>query len=297
MNNYTIINLEQGSPAWFEWRSNGITATDMSVLTKDNPFRSEIDIFDEKCNLREHDEKNAAMEHGHKYEIVVRDYLNAVNEDRHFVPLCVEGAKLHYKASLDAFDVLNSVLYEIKCPVSEKILADVVLSNTVPNYWKSQLAWQCSIVHPETAAFAVYDYRTKYILIVPFELPKKEEIERMQDLADDFWCKIQWGARPNSANGLYASLDDPQLISLLEEYDSMFFQEKTIIAKRKELREKILAYGNGNNFSAGCFDIARIDPRDSYDYEKMRADGIDLEKYLKPKSGENMFRITKKRKS
>ena len=56
-----IINLIQGSPEWLELRKNKITGTDSSVLLGSNPFKTRLELWQQKMGLKEQDACNAAM--------------------------------------------------------------------------------------------------------------------------------------------------------------------------------------------------------------------------------------------
>ena len=73
---YTIIDLEQGTPAWLEWRSQGIGASDAPTIMGENPWKRAADLLDEKCGKLKSN-SNAAMVRGSALEPEARRRFEA----------------------------------------------------------------------------------------------------------------------------------------------------------------------------------------------------------------------------
>ena len=111
-----IINLIQGSPEWLELRKNKITGTDSSVLLGSNPFKTRLELWQQKMGLKEQDACNAAMLRGSELEEPARLLLNeALGID--FKPaVCVSEEYSYLMASLDGLSPCGHFMCEIKCP-------------------------------------------------------------------------------------------------------------------------------------------------------------------------------------
>ena len=64
---YKEINLEQGSDAWFNWRNDGIGASDASTIMGENRFKSADKLLHEKI-YRINESQNTAMMEGTRLE-------------------------------------------------------------------------------------------------------------------------------------------------------------------------------------------------------------------------------------
>lgn len=112
-----FIRLAQGSPEWLNWRTTGITASDVSCLFGSNPYKTEWKLWAEKSGLQAEDdiEGNPFVRRGKSYEHLLREH---VVEDRNIgiFPACVEHDSLGFiKASLDGID-RNKRPWEFKLP-------------------------------------------------------------------------------------------------------------------------------------------------------------------------------------
>lgn len=288
--NFKVIEMEQGSQEWHKWRKNGVTATDLSIIEGKNPFTTLLQLWEKKCGFRAEDVLNAAMEHGRTYEPQLRDYLCTLYNTV-FLPLCVEGEKLHYRASLDGYAYHERILAEIKCPISEKILDRIRDTQEVPEYWLPQLNWQASIVRPSKALFAVYDHRVDDVYIVPFFIDPTSW-PPIQRAADEFWTQVKYGTPPKASSRDYIEVEDKKLEALLDEYASLGQVEKEVSTQRKLLRTQIEEFGDGGNFCCSKYKITRILPRPSYDINKMRDAGLPVDNYLKISDSIGWYRIT-----
>ena len=89
---YTLINLEQGTPAWLEWRSQGLGASDAPTIMGENPWKRAAELLDEKCGKLKSN-SNAKMARGSALEPEARRRFEAkvglsrVNGVRHHLTL------------------------------------------------------------------------------------------------------------------------------------------------------------------------------------------------------------------
>lgn len=185
-----IINLQQSSDEWHEWRSAGICASDISSLVGSNPFKTYNDIFKLKSGHCEPTIINDAMRHGMENEHLVRDYMNKTL-DIYLQPFCVEDEeKPYFKASLDGFDIENKILCEMKCPSSVRILNLIMDHGVVPPYWYDQIQWQMMICEPVLSYLTVRDRRTQEFRLLLIKR-NDERIEAMRKVAEKFWRSLQ----------------------------------------------------------------------------------------------------------
>ena len=96
---YTIVEFQQGTKAWHEWRSQGIGASDAPAIMGENPWKSPAQVLREKCGGRSFgpnaamakrlkEEYNAKRYHQPSDEILSSwDYTGAVNDMRFLAEL------------------------------------------------------------------------------------------------------------------------------------------------------------------------------------------------------------------
>ncbi len=77
---YTIVNLQQGTAEWLEWRSNGIGASDAPTIMGDNPWKSAARLLSEKLGAADKFAGNAAMTRGTALEPEAKRQYEAISK-------------------------------------------------------------------------------------------------------------------------------------------------------------------------------------------------------------------------
>lgn len=117
-----VVDLDQRTDEWKQWRKLGVTATDSPVLFGLVPEQNSIELWAEKTGLKEPTDLSdiPAVRWGLEHE----DYARSLWELKHgdiASPLCVESdANPIFRASLDGYTTNGEVL-EIKCPYPDGI--------------------------------------------------------------------------------------------------------------------------------------------------------------------------------
>lgn len=287
-----IISFTDGQSGeeWLSWRKNGIGASDISVLTRSNPYRTPLQLWEIKCGYRSEDEMNAAMAHGVRNEETARRWLND-HYQLNLKPVCVEDPdKPHYRASLDGYDFDEGVLVEIKCPISDAVLDRARTNQAVPSYWLDQVQWQIMLSNPKRAMIAMWDYRHHSCICIDV-YGSSDAVDNMKEKAEDFWHHVQIGKAPDPSKGDYIEIEDDNLHELLIEYKDLADRGKGLSNRKKEVKKQIEEFGDDGNFMAYGFKVQRVTPSPKYDMEQMKLDGIPLDKYLKKEEGIGWYRI------
>lgn len=116
-----VVDLDQRTDEWKQWRKLGVTATDSPVLFGLVPEQTPLS-FGQKTGLKEPTDLSdiPAVRWGLEHE----DYARSLWELKHgdiASPLCVESdANPIFRASLDGYTTNGEVL-EIKCPYPDGI--------------------------------------------------------------------------------------------------------------------------------------------------------------------------------
>ena len=276
-----------GSSEWLEWRKKGIAASDIAVIMGKDPYKTPLQLWDEKCGYAKGAELTAPMRHGIAYEETARQWLNN-HEGLRLVPICLEDDENPYfRASLDGWDHDHRLLCEIKCPVSEEVLDNARNHAAIPDHWWHQIQWQIMIARPKKALFALWDYRYQYCIVIPMYAHPQLEKSMRQEGAK-FWNMVRMGKAPEPTVKDYKEVEDEELKRVLEEYESLKGEEKRLQERLNSTRECITPFYEKykGNFKAYGFSVRSNTPRISYDIDQMRLDGIDVDLYSKKSSPE-----------
>ena len=278
-----IIELEQRSKEWLDWRQNGIGSSDIGTIMGANPYKTPHQLWEEKCGIQNTFNGNRYTQHGILNEPLAVAWLektyNILLEG-----VCAESdVNPIYRISMDGYCVENEYIYEVKCPYSMDKIFKLRNSIEIPEIWRMQILWQAAISKAKRAFLAVWDFNQAECFCIECERDPVLEA-KMFEAADRFWAYVKGFTPPPFQKGDYIQVEDEELYSYLLEYKGADTKEKLEKGKKKELKEKIVEFGDDGNFKAYGFTITRTAPRKSYNIEKMKEDGIDVDKYLKPPS-------------
>lgn len=149
-----MLNLEQGSQEWLDFRSNHITATDASIILGTNPYCTREELMQRKLGLLPEVKMNAAMRRGSAMEPAARvaasDYLHMT-----FTPVVLQSDSHPWAmASLDGISP-EGVVIEIKCPGKKN--HEAAKRGAIPEYYYPQLHHQMWVAEANSVWYWSWD--------------------------------------------------------------------------------------------------------------------------------------------
>jgi len=275
-----IVDFEQNTKKWNVWRNNGIGASDVPVIMQTNTYKTPLMLWNEKMGFAFEEAENDAMLYGKINEPKAREWLKG-HLNAELEPICVEEYENSpFRASLDCWCLKTRLLIEIKCPTSEKTIEkakDGIFDNDA---WYDQIQTQIMITNSKKAFLAIWDNINKCCYL--HEIKKDEKrIEQIKEKGNEFWHLVQIGKAPDPLSKDYICIEDEELKDLIEKYKEYDEKEKDNKKKKNEIKKEIIEFGDGGSFIAYDMKATYMPPRVSYDMEKMREDGINIDKYKK----------------
>lgn len=184
---FTIVDLQQGTVEWREWRHNGIGASDAPIIMGENPFKSLAQLLTEKRGPTPNARQNSAMALGTKLEPEARRrYIVKTGKDVR--PVCLQSTRYEWlRASLDGFAVNHDAAVEIKC--GESVYRKTSRSRSVPQHYYGQLQHLLAVTGLDTLDFWCYWPGSRELLV-----PVKRDanyIERLMKRELDFWNLVK----------------------------------------------------------------------------------------------------------
>ena len=133
---YKVVDLEQGSRRWLDWRYNGIGASDAPAIMGENPWKTRQRLLAEKRSRRDV-VKNSRMNKGTTLEPEARRrYESTVGFD--VSPKCIQSVNMpRLRASLDGISDNRNFVVEIKC--GEKVYRAANRDGKPPQCYYGQL--------------------------------------------------------------------------------------------------------------------------------------------------------------
>jgi len=182
---YTIVELQQGTCEWLDWRSQGIGASDAPAIMGENPWKSADRWLREKLENRRCP-PNAAMARGTALEPVARkryETLRGVNVS----PACLQSVRHHWlRASVDGLAPNGDTVVEIKC--GESVYRHSSTTRTVPGYYYGQLQHILAVTGlAEIDYFCFLPDRPEVHLCIPRD---DGYIQRLLETEAAIWAKL-----------------------------------------------------------------------------------------------------------
>lgn len=280
-----IIDLEQGTPEWKEWRRWKIGASMAPVIMGVSPFQTKMQLW-ESIVFGEDKEANFAMKRGTRMEEKARQWINNRKMiGSPYQPKCLQHDAIPWMiASMDgmALTWLSGVeikeICEIKCPGAEAHL--MALSGKVPDYYMPQLQHQMVVADLEEILYVSFDGEEGIEIVVP----RDDEYITKQLMPQEaaFYQSLLDFAPPEMSDKDVEQIDDPEAIAVAFEYkrclDKLAFLEKDA----KNLKEKLISYAKHSRVSIGDLKLTKVIRKGSIQYDKIQElSRVDLEKYRK----------------
>lgn len=138
--NFTIVDLQQGSDAWRDWRAGGIGASDAPAIMDENPWKSAQALLSERRNPQAAARSRRltpAMLRGVELEPKARAaYQKITRAD--VQPLCLQSREHDWmRCSLDGICLETMQAVEIKC--GQSAYKHSARHRSVPPYYLGQL--------------------------------------------------------------------------------------------------------------------------------------------------------------
>ncbi|MSQ22012.1 MAG: hypothetical protein EXR53_01720 [Dehalococcoidia bacterium] len=187
---FIIVELQQGTRKWLEWRHKGIGASDASTVMGENRFNSAAQLLQEKRGPARDSFQNEAMAMGTRLEPEARKrYIAKTGRDVR--PACVQSTRYDWlRASLDGFAANHDAVVEIKC--GDSVYRRVSQSRSIPDYYYGQTQHILAVTGLDSLDFWCY-WPGHPELLLPVERDDAY-IERLLNRELEFWNRVQRNA-------------------------------------------------------------------------------------------------------
>lgn len=265
-----IIDLQQGTSEWHQFRKEGIGSSDIAKLLHSTPFsKAWKELKRQKLGKAASDFQTEAMKEGKIGEVNALIHLET--QFPNIAPQCAVHDEVSYiRCSFDA--IYQGVPHEIKSPQIKNL--ERCLMHSRPEEWEDQLRWQMYIADAPVGYLQIWDGAMTH----PFEYERDYQWElKALKTATQFWNWVQDGVMPDDDYVLNDREDKAELMCVYSEKMELL---KALKEETDAIKEKIVAGEEADFILNGvkCFQSANT----TYDYKKMVTDfNISLEEYKK----------------
>lgn len=279
-----IIDLDQSTSDWKNWRRSRIGASDIATIMCLNPWQSPMMLYAQKMSGEDIEESHA-MKEGKRKEPLARACA-----ERHFgcsyPPICIQHKDYEYFiASLDGYNPgQRRRILEIKCP-GEKHHQTAKLG-VICSHWYPQTQWQLFCDGSDEMEFMSYMSDDDYEIITV----KRDDgfIEKAKIAAEAFYrCLVDF-IPPEPTDMDLIELCSP----IANEAAKIIYSANQIIKEQENLIEEAKAAlkkeSEGKSCRVGDHRFVKYYRKGAIDYLKIPAiaemPSSEIEKYRKQKS-------------
>jgi putative phage-type endonuclease len=290
---YNIIDLEQGSQAWLDFRKYKIGASIASVIMGISPFQTPLQLWEE-IMLDQAKPKNEAMKRGNRLEPKARQWFNtAYNTSyRPAVVQSIEHPDLI--ASLDGYIETEEgpQILEIKCPGREA--HEMAINYQIPEYYYPQLQHQMYVCGAKKVNYLSYSedfvsIREDFVSIgVVLECERDEDyIQKMVKKELEFLKSLTYFQPPEPTKNDWKELSTNKAVELARERTELKNQITKMQNKLQGIDDEIISILDHPRTKIDELKIQKVVRKGNIDYPRI-LDEFNLnpiaEKYRKAPS-------------
>lgn len=278
-----IINLQQDTQEWLDWRKGILGSTDIGAIIGMNAYKTALDVFEEKIGISfKTNETNDLMQLGKDAEPFIRDDFNK-KFGTNYKPICVQDETHDFLGgSLDGYDAETNSVLEIKYSKYSKMSdcikqqSHLVIKEIYPQYY-CQIQYFLYLTRAEKGYLATYDLDGQ---LIHMTLERDEElIKAMVRAGVDFWNNhILTQIAPVDIKNGYVLVDDSEAIEIAQQLEVVEKRRKERAKEEREdkkisddLKNKLINYSDDGNFKCGNLYLKRVQ-RNKLDTEKLYND-------------------------
>lgn len=269
--------LIQGSPEWLEFRKKHIGASDAGVILGINPWKTPLQLWEEKHDLRQ-SFKSDRMQRGLDLEEAARTRFEQTTGI-----LVTAKVKIHPDhpwmiASLDGIDLDEKNIVEIKCPGPSD--HNEAIKGHIPDKYYPQLQHQMAVTGLDMAYYYSFDGKIGVIIQV---FRDENYIIKMIEKELTFWECVKNFTPPDLCEKDFIQKHDLMWNNIAQDYVKAKEGREHFEKKEESLKELLVAMCEGSNCKGGGISISKVTRRGNIDYSQIpELSNVELDKYRKP---------------
>ncbi len=278
-----LIELEQGSEEWHEFRKEHIGASELPIIMgvskkewKNTPYK----LWQQKMGFVD-SQSNSAMGYGTRMEPLIRDRINK-DWGRCYVPaVCVHDEYKWASASLDGYDGKLGVICEIKCANFDDHVC--AMAQKVPVHYIPQVQWQMFVTGIDSCWYISYhaDKGDRVERELPERCPGIEAFlveadpdhqKELLEAALSFLDCVRNMEAPEYGESDYVPIEGLDYDELAVKYKDVRILSDKYAKEEKQMREEILGFTDDGNCEGAGVRFTRVKRDGSVDWKKLYED-------------------------
>lgn len=275
-----LIDLQQGSPEWHEFRLKGLGASDAPIYMGVSPWESPYGLWQQKLGLKKGPEENDAMRRGKEKEEIARKEFET-QSGISVKPVVIKNREYpHLFTSMDGIDSSFTKAVEIKVP--GKIDHESAMDGIIPEKYKWQLTQQLIVCDLDMIYY--FSWNEDSSKIIEFSCGKTNR-DNLLDESKKFWECVDNLKEPALTERDYALRTDKEFLQAEYDYLSAKKDRQDAEEREKRLREELIRLSGDQCCRGSEVRLTKYVTRGRIDYGSVPSlKEIDLEPYRKPNS-------------
>ena len=276
-----IINLQQNTREWLEFRRDHIGSSDAVVIMGDHPSKTQLMLLEEKRHGTSED-PSPAMFHGKAKEKEALEFFNSLTDEKDYIPLVIEDERSPYlSASLDGYSATSNEIVEIKCPFWNT--AEQVDLNIYKSRYKWQIAHQLMVskakachlfIYTSATEYKIFTYEASDVLFEPLRTQCAKFHEHMVNFTSPEPTEMDFEEKRSDA---------------WSQAVNIYIYSKSVMEEAKEnmekARESLIKMADGRSCRGSGVRLKRATVKGTINYKDIPAlRDLDLEQYRNPSS-------------
>lgn len=271
---HIVDDMIQGTPEWLGLRKSKITSTDASVIMEVNPWKTKLQLYNEKISDKSSSFLTERMQRGLYLEPIARD-LFIFKKGLPVYPAVV--IKDWAMASLDGMSECRKHIVEIKCPGDKDHSS--AIDGIIPSYYYPQLQHQLYVCDLNEMSYFSFDGIDGVTLDV-----KRDQtyIDRLIEEEKKFYECLINKKPPEPTDRDYVERDDALWEAYALKWKEVTNTIKSLESEEEELRRKLIFLSEDANTKGSGISLCQVQRKGIVDYSKIpELKGVNLDLYRK----------------
>lgn len=265
----------QGSPEWETLRSKYIGASDAPIIMGVSPWKTPLQLWEEKVGIADHTQKTQALLRGVDLESYARESFERIVKMDVFPQVIYHPHNNYMMASLDGLSLDGKCAVEIKCPGAKSHA--IALEGKIPDIYIPQLQHQLACLELESMWYYSFDGEDGVAIKVARD---DEYIKRLMEREKEFWDRVQNFSPPNPTNKDYETKDCPKWAALGARLSEIEESLKLLEAEKKSIRQELISDANGRSCRGANVTLTRSFAKGRVNYNSIpELNNVDLDQY------------------
>jgi putative phage-type endonuclease len=185
-----LVTLDQRTPEWLQWRQSGLGGSDAPAIVGVSPWRTPLQLWQQKTGQREKQAENSAMSRGRRLESTVQGLYEALLGYRIEPICCCHDDHSWLKASLDGWNAQRQIAVEIKAP--NKLDHQSALDGKIPEKYIPQCDHILMVTGARLLHYVSYSnyFPARKQLVILSRYPNPTQLEALYQAELEFWTCV-----------------------------------------------------------------------------------------------------------